>query len=277
MTIAAAGDIACEPGRAVEPAKRCAQAAVAQTIVDLNPIGVLALGDLQYIKGELATFEAQYDATWGRFKSKTYPAPGKHEWGTLNAQGYRDYFATGVPPAVNVSDLYYSYDLGSWHFISLDSDCKAPGGCGAAGGQTVWLKNDLAANNGKPTLVYWHHPRYTSDSRGDNLQMMTIRNIVYSDTDVQLALSGHTHHYERFAPMGFKGPDLAGLRQFVVGTGGKNHICPRQTKHRGSEITDCTTFGALNLTLNADGSYAWQFIAAAATGSFTDSGSQAHR
>jgi hypothetical protein len=278
VTIAAAGDVSCEPGPVLDPKVRCAEPLTADTIMAMTPAGVLALGDLQYTVGALSAFQSEYDPAWGRFKSRTYPAPGNHEWGTANAQGYRDYFATGAPPQVNVTKLYYSYDLGAWHFVSLDSDCKGPGGCTATGEQTTWLKQDLAANDGKPTIAYWHHPRYTSDSRGDNAFMAPTWDVLFADRDVQLALSGHTHHYERFAPMGATGPDPTGLRQFVVGTGGRNHICPPAAKHTGSQITDCTTFGVLKLTLNTDGSYGWQFVAAAGAGTFTDSGTtQARR
>jgi acid phosphatase type 7 len=276
VVVAAAGDISCETGN-LDPKTRCASPLTADTVVAMNPTAVLALGDLQYDKGTLESFKSRYDPSWGRFKAKTYPAPGNHEWGTSNAQGYRDYFATGVPAAVDVTRLYYSYDLGPWHFVSLDSECKGTGGCDAGGEQTTWLTADLAANDGKPTLVYWHHPRFTSDRRGDNTDMSETWNALVADRDVQLVLSGHTHMYERFAPMGTAGPDPAGLREFIVGTGGRNHICPPAAKHAGSEVSDCTTFGVLQLTLNSDGSYDWRFVAAAGTGSFTDSGTQARR
>jgi Calcineurin-like phosphoesterase/Glycosyl hydrolase family 99 len=276
VVVAAAGDVSCETG-SLDPASKCASTLTADTIVSMDPAAVLALGDLQYEKGTLASFRSRYDTSWGRFKAITYPAPGNHEWGTSNAQGYRDYFSTGVPAAVDVTRLYYSYDIGSWHFVSLDSDCKGAGGCEVDGEQTTWLAADLAANDGEPTLVYWHHPRFTSDRRGNNTDMSETWNTLVADRDVQLVLAGHTHMYERFAPMGTTGPDPAGLRQFIVGTGGRSHVCPPAAKHPGSEVTDCTTFGALQLTLNGDGSYAWRFVASAGTGSFADSGTQARR
>ena len=207
ITVAAAGDISCEPGPTLDPAARCAEPLTADAVVAMNPLGVLALGDLQYVDGALS-FPRANTIPPGAAKNKTYPAPGNHEWLTSNAQGYRDYFSSEVasPPEVDVQRLYYGFDLGSWHFISLDSDCKGAGGCSPTGAQSTWLKADLAANDGKPTIAYWHHPRFTSDVRGDNTSMTGTWNLLVADRDVQLALAGHTHHYERFAPMGTEWP-----------------------------------------------------------------------
>lgn len=274
VVIAAAGDISCASGNP-DGTKTCAQKLVGDTIVAANPAAVLPLGDIQYENGLLADFKAQYDPAWGRFKAITYPAIGNHEWNTANAQGFRDYFRTGVPSAVNVDRLYYSYNIGGWHFIAMDSDCSKVGGCNPGNPQYEWLKADLAASNGTPALVYWHHPRWTSADRGDSTNMTAVWNLLVADKDAQLVLSGHEHMFERFAPMGSTGPDAGGLREFVVGTGGKNHICPSSStpRHAGSEALNCNTYGPLLLTLRADG-YDWQFAPAAGTGSFTDSGTQ---
>jgi hypothetical protein len=278
VTVAAAGDIACEPS-SPRGASTCAHDRTANTVGTVNPDAVLTLGDNQYEDGAEAKFKDSraYDGTWGRVKDKTYPAPGNHEWLTPNAAGYRAYFGpgTGTPTAVNVNRMYYSFDLGGWHFISLESDCSKVGGCAAGNPQTVWLDNDLAANDGEPTLVYYHHPRWSSGQHGNSSQMVHFWDLFVADKDVQVVLSGHDHAYERFAPMGSTGP-AAGPRQFTNGAGGKNHTC-LGTRKSGSEVFDCTTFGVLKLTLKSDGGYDWQFVAATGTGSFTDSGTQTRR
>jgi hypothetical protein len=280
VTIAAAGDIACDPARGAAAAQgngtdSCAHNKVAQVIQNANVDAVLTLGDNQYEQGSLAQYKGSYDITaWSALKAKTYPAPGNHEWLTGNAQGYKDYFASGTPPEVDEQRGYYSFNLGAWHLVSLDSDCGSVGGCGTASPMYRWLVADLAANNGKPTLLYWHHPRFTSGPHTDTTTMSTIWDLAVADRDVQLVLTGHDHSYERFAPMGNTGPSPTGLRQFKAGTGGKNHTCP-STVHTGSEVRNCTSFGALKVTLIPDGGYTWQFLPA--TGSFTDTGTQARR
>jgi hypothetical protein len=133
-----------------------------------------------------------------------------------------------------------------------------------------WFAADLAAHDGQPTIVYWHHPRWSSG--GDqSTRMATIWALAVADRDVQIGLAGHDHNYERFARMGVTGPDKTGIRQFVVGTGGRNHGCGPGTRQPGSKVFDCTTFGVLALTLHPDGSYSWRFVPAAG-GTFTDAG-----
>lgn len=273
ITIAAAGDISC-PSPDVGAANTCAQGRVSDVILGLNPNAVLTLGDTQYESGELANFQAFYDPTFGRFKNITYPAIGNHEYLTANAAGFKTYFADRLPPD---GRPYYSYNLGAWHFATVDSDCSkiSAGSCNVGGTQYNWLQQDLAANAGKPTIVYWHHPRWSSGQHGDNTFMTPIWNLLVGDHDVQLVLSGHDHDYERFGRMGPSGPDPSGLREFVVGTGGKNHYCAVDTHNPGREIWDCSSYGALSMTLHADGSYDWKFVHA--TGSFTDLGTEAHR
>jgi hypothetical protein len=269
VTVVAAGDIACPPEKAAR-VTHCAHGGVANTIVALNPDAVLGLGDLQYQKGERVNFERSYHPTWGRFYDKTYPAPGNHEWLTPNAQGYRDYYRRRLS-AIGVGDvMYYSFNLGGWHFISLDSDCSHIGGCGPDAPMVSWLKSDLAANNGKPTIVYQHHPRWSSGDHGSDPRLEPLHTLLVNDKDVEIHLSGHDHLYERFGPMGATGPQAGGLRHFVVGTGGANHVCGPGPREAGSEVLNCTAFGVLKLTLRPDG-YDWQFVAAGSP--FTDAGS----
>jgi hypothetical protein len=270
VRIAAAGDISC-PSPDVGAANVCAQGRVSDVILGMNPDAVLTLGDTQYDSGELANLQAFYDPTYGRFKAKTFPAAGNHEYLTAGAAGFKTYFADRLPPD---GRTYYSFDVGGWHFDALDSDCSQVGGCGTTSPQYKWLQADLVANDGKPTISYWHHPRWSSGQHGDTASMAPIWNLFVADRDVQIVLNGHDHDYERFARLGTAGPDPAGLREFVVGTGGKNHYCANN-HHAGQEVMDCTSYGALNLLLHADGSYEWEFMPA--VGTFTDSGTEVHR
>lgn len=273
VTVAAVGDAVCAPGK-VQGTTNCAEMLVSEQIANANVDAFLGLGDLQYESGTLSEFQQKYHPSFGRLNAKSYPAPGNHEWLTGNAQGYRDYFRGKVPAAVNVDRLYYSFNLGAWHIVSLDSDCSKVSGCSPGNPQYEWLKQDLAANDGKPTLVFWHHPRFTSADRGDSTHMVAVWNLLVTDKDAQLVLAGHEHMYERFTPMGATAPDPAGVRSFVVGTGGKNHICPSSsTRRAGSEVLNCNTYGPLILTLRADG-YDWRFVPTPGTGTFTDQGSQ---
>jgi hypothetical protein len=133
-----------------------------------------------------------------------------------------------------------------------------------------WFVTDLAKHDGQPTLVYWHHPRWSSGGQQSTV-MDTIWTLAVADRDVQIALAGHDHDYERFGRMGATGPDKTGIRQFVVGTGGRNHGCGPGSRQPGSKVFDCATFGVLRLTLHPDGSYSWRFIPVVG-GAFTDAG-----
>ena len=82
---------------------------------------MLALGDLTYPRGRLAEFTGCYQATWGRFKARTYPAPGNHEYATPGAAGYFQYFGAQAGPG------HYRFTLGSWQLYSLDSNLDAAG------------------------------------------------------------------------------------------------------------------------------------------------------
>lgn len=273
VTVAAVGDIAC---RSAPRARSCEYDKTAQTVVSLNPDLVIIPGDLQYEHGELSNFQAWYDSMWGRFKANTYPVPGNHEWETPNAQGYRDYWSSGGPPEMRVSPTWYSFDRNGWHFIALDSNCDEVGGCGAGSIQFTWLKDDLATNTGKPTVAYWHHARFSSGRDGGDDVVAPLWELLVKDADVQVAVVGHNHSYERFTQMGPTDPDPNGLRQFVSGQGGKSHHCMDGRAPRpGSEVFNCDSDGVLKLTLKSDGGYDWEFVSS--TGAFTDSGTQASR
>jgi hypothetical protein len=185
------------------------------------------------------------------------------------AAGYFNYFGAR---AGSPSQGYYSYDLGAWHLIALNSNCGDIGGCSTTSPQGQWLTNDLAAHPNRCTLAYWHIPVWTSGGRSSP-NMATITKMLYN-SNADLILTGHDHIYERFAPQDYNGNlDLArGIRSFVVGTGGANHTTiPALTAN--SEVTNANTFGVLKVTLHA-GSYDWKFVPVSG-GSFTDSGTQA--
>jgi calcineurin-like phosphoesterase family protein len=229
---------------------------------------VMAVGDLAYPDGSKENFDC-YDQAWGRAKARTRPAPGNHEFHSSGATPYFDYFgaAAGDPKTG-----YYSYELGKWHIIVLNSECLAVGGCEAGSPQEKWLRADLAAHPGACTLAYWHKPLFSSGgAHGNDLTVKPLFQALY-DANADVVVNGHDHDYERFAPQDPEGAADAkrGIREFVAGTGGKNHR-PFGEPKPNSELRDATAFGILKLTLKANG-YDWQFIPEAGK-SFTDSGS----
>jgi hypothetical protein len=263
ITIAAAGDIACPPdseGFSDEEAgqqRPCQEGATADLVAAMEPDAVLPLGDNQYPNGSLARYQQGYDRTWGRFKDISYPVVGNHEYGTSGAKGYFDYFGAA---AGDREAGYYSYDLGGWHLIALNSECERIGGCGGGSPQEQWLRADLAAHSAKCTLAYFHQPRWSSGTHGNNPNYDAFWRAMY-DAGVDIVLTGHDHDYERFAPLRPDGTvDAAGgVRQFVVGTGGDSHYRIR-TLAQGSESRIEGLYGVLGMTLRPDG-YDWRFAA----------------
>lgn len=269
--VVAAGDIACSPLNSAYnggdgTADECRQRAVSDLVLDIDPDVALTLGDHQYMDGTLAEFMAVYDVTWGRFKGITRPAIGNHEYGTSGASGYFTYFGAAAGPA---GKGWYSYDIGDWHVVVLNSMCDAAGGCDVGSEQEQWLRADLAANAAQCTLAYWHHPRFSSGSHGPYPETAPLWEALQAD-GAEIVLSGHDHVYERFAPQTAAGTaDPEGIRQFVVGTGGANHVA-FEPALPNSLARNATTFGVLKLTLR-DGSYAWAFVPEQ-PGGYTDSG-----
>jgi hypothetical protein len=283
-TIAAAGDIACDPGSAffnqgAGDATHCRQKATSDLILDTGYHRVLALGDNQYTDGALAKYQQVFDPTWGRFKTRISPVAGNHEYWTAAAAGYFDYFngsgATGGA-AGEPGKGYYSYDFGGWHFVALNSNCAsidkgaAADGCALGSPQELWLKADLAAHPAACTLAYWHHPRHSSRSTLESAAVDPLwRALATAGADI--VLSGHAHGYERFAPMGADGTaDTNGIRQIVVGTGGDD-FQSFDTVAANSLARNTSTFGVLRLTLR-DSGYDWRFDPIPGS-TFTDSGS----
>jgi hypothetical protein len=231
---------------------------------------VAALGDLAYPNGSLADFNNCYQPSWGSFKARTRPAPGNHEYLTQGAAGYFSYWgAVAGDPAQG----WYSYDLGRWHVISLNSNCgKIAGGCGVGSPEEAWLRADLAAHHPKCIAAYWHHPRFSGGQVLNELDMQPLWQALY-DANADLILSGHAHNYQRFAPQDAVGnaDPARGIREFVVGTGGEDHDLASAIAN--TEVMNDSAFGVLELTLRPT-SYDWQFHPVAGQ-TFTDSGSQA--
>jgi hypothetical protein len=277
VTVMAVGDIACDPANpdfhgGQGAAKYCQQKATSDLVAQGNPDAVLALGDNQYEDATLAAFEQSYDPTWGRFKGITYPVLGNHEYQTPGAAGYFAYFGA---LARNIPGGYYSFNVGAWHFIALNSECTEPGvgGCGVGSSQERWLLSDLAATRNLCTLAYWHEPRFTSGRNLNHPALQALWDDLYA-FGAEIVLNGHDHIYERFAPQDPQQRlDSRGIREIIAGGGGNNHQPAYGIIQPNSLVRDNTTYGVLKLTLRPD-SYDWQYLPAkhAGNGTFTDSG-----
>jgi hypothetical protein len=273
--IAAAGDIACAP---TDPgynagngtASRCRQRATSNLLVGAGLAAVLPLGDVQYDSPSAANLKAVYDPTWGRVKSISRPIIGNHDG---SGASYFDYFngpGAANGPAGPRGRGYYSFDVGGWHLVALNSNC-ARVACGAGSIQESWLRADLAAHPAACTLAYWHHPRYSSGHDGSHVTLGAFWSALHA-AGAEIVLSGHSHDYERFAPKDAQGKVTpAGLRQFVVGTGGAFMTGLGTARVAGSQVSQNTTFGVLMLTLHPL-SYDWHFQPIAGR-TWTDSGS----
>ena len=217
-------------------------------LLDSIPGTIFTTGDNAYEYGTAEEFATCYDPSWGRHKDRTRPSPGNHDYRTNSGGPYYDYFgaAAGEP-----SKGYYSYDLGQWHIIVLNSNCSDIGGCEAGSPQELWLRQDLAANPTICTLAYWHHPLFNSGKHGNRTSMKGFWQAL-DDYGADVVLAGHAHHYERFSPQDPNGraDPVNGIREFIVGTGGKNHFAIEQILPN-SEVANDDTFGVLKLTLHS--------------------------
>lgn len=253
-----AGDIArCDGGAAVATARLLKR--IEGTVV--------ALGDLVYPSGTAERFRTCYQRTWGRYKARTRPVVGNHEYLTDRAKPYFDYFgdAAGDP-----DKGYYSFDLGAWHVVVLNSNCGFVS-CDTDSAQAKWLREDLKSSPAQCQIALWHHPYFTSGSVHKPETVLRPLFQILVDFGVEANLAGHNHQYERFAPQLADGtPDEAkGVRAFVVGTGGASHYSFDQPQ-RNSVVRDGSDYGVLKLALHSD-SYDWDFVPI--EGSFSDTGS----
>jgi hypothetical protein len=258
-TLVGAGDIAVCDSDGDEATAR---------LLDGIPGTVFTAGDNAYEDGSTSDFQDCYAPSWGRHRGRTKPSPGNHDYHTSGAAGYFGYFGELAGPGQRG---YYAYDLGAWRIYSLNSNCDdVEGGCEAAGEQVAWLRGDLAANPRACVAAYWHHPLFSSGNHGNNSEMADIWEAL-DEAGADVVLAGHDHHYERFAPMVASGErDDAGIRAFVVGTGGRG-LYSLGSINPNSEVRNNTTHGVLKLTLRAD-RYDWEFVPVAGA-TFTDSGS----
>jgi hypothetical protein len=212
------------------------------------PGSIALLGDVVYPDGGLPDYEKCFDPAWGPLRARIHPAQGNHDFEAAGLTGYYDYFgaAAGTP-----AEGWYSYDLGSWHLIVLNSDCPSVGGCGDGSPQLTWLKADLQAHPATCTLAYWHHPRYSSGQHGNDPRTEPFWQALAA-AGADLVLSGHDHDYERLAP-------VEGIRSFVVGTGGHSLIPFTRSPDQQTELRVDDSYGLLALLL-LDGAYRWQFV-----------------
>ena len=276
--VGAAGAIACDPASSAYAggngtASACRQKHTAALLGQPGLNRLLTLGDHQYEQATSAQFAASYGPTWGAFKSITRPVPGDKDYVTSGASGYFDYFnGTGVfnGPAGDRNKGYYSFDIGSWHLVALNSNCARVGGCQAGSPQESWLRANLAASSSECVLAYMHHPRFSSGASGGTPAVAPLWQALY-DNGADVVLGANDLIYERFAPQGPSGAadPASGIRQFTVGTGGKTHGGIPAVQPN-SQVRDRTSFGVLKLLLEPDG-YQWWFQPEA-TGSFSDAG-----
>ncbi len=256
--VVAVGDIACAPG---DTSNDCVQATTARLAAAQHPDAVLDLGDNQYNSGLLSEYmgSGAYNATWGVFNSIVFPAPGNHEYAASpTAAGYFGYFGSRAGPATGD----YSFNLGTWHLISLNSSCTDSGCSDTNAGvtttaQTAWLQNDLAGHPTGCTLAYWHHPRFSASWSNDSPGVGPLFAALYN-AHADLVLSGHDHVYERYAQQDPTGAATsAGVREIVAGTGGES-LFSIISAAPNLQVSDQNDFGVLVLTLHA-ASYDWAF------------------
>lgn len=254
VVLVGAGDIA-----------RCSfnAAHMTATLLDTIEGTVFTAGDNVYQHGTAEEFRKCYEPTWGRHKHRTYPSPGNHDYSTLAAAPYYEYFGERAGPA---GLGYFSYDIGAWHILSLNSNVSAD----EASPQMKWLREDLAKSTHLCTLAYWHHPVFASSKRANNPRMKEIFAELYKQ-GVDVVVAGHEHVYERFAPVDARGErdPKKGIRSFIVGTGGAL-LGPFGTPHPASEVR-FSKHGVIKFTLKKTG-YDWEFIPVF-DGEVTDSGS----
>ncbi len=253
VRIAAAGDIACAPGQPTSRSQ-CWMEATSDLLLRSGVVAVLALGDNQYEDGSLWRFRASYGPTWGRLKGITRPALGNHEYHTPGATGYFDYFGEAAGRRG-----YYGFHLDEWQVVVLNSVCFAVGGCGKGSPQRRWLRDRLDSDGSSCTLAAWHHPRFSSGLHGNDRSYEPFWRGLYRD-GAEIVLNGHDHHYERFAPQtpGRRADRERGIREFVVGTGGRN-LYPIVRVRANSVVRRANVFGVLFLTLHPD-RYDWEFV-----------------
>ena len=228
---------------------------------------VFTAGDNVYPDGTKEQFADCYASSWGRHIDRTRPSPGNHDYHTSNGKGYYSYFGTRAGPA---GEGWYSYELGGWHIVVLNSNCGAVGGCEEDSAQHDWLVADLDDHPAACVLAYWHHPLWNAGGHRGNSSVEPLWEAL-SDAGADVVVNGHDHNYQRWARQDSSGlAHSGGIRQFIVGTGGAS---PYAQKHSPENLEVFGTApGVLQLNLDPAG-YEWEFIGVAGT-AFTDRGSE---
>jgi len=270
--IAAAGDIACDStdsGFGGDDPDQCQDRATAALLVDAD--AVIPLGDLQYPDGALDSYEEGYDLTWGKFADESYPAPGNHDYHVAGAEGFFEYWASKDRPTGSGRSGYYSWDLGAWHLIALNSNCDFVA-CDEGSPQNDFLEQDLAETTQPCVLAYWHHPLFNSgDAHGSSEPSGAKafwQDLIAAGADI--VVNGHEHNYQRYGKQDASGRAASnGIREFVAGTGGKSHYGLLEEKDPNYETGNATDFGVLRLHLRDD-AYSWEFVSVG--GAVLDSG-----
>lgn len=253
-------------------------AATAEILTRYPDAIVQTLGDNAYNSGTTRQFKC-YDETWGVALDRTRPILGGHDYFTPGAAGYFEYFADVLAPfgpsATDPTMGWYAYDLGTWRVIVLNSICQeVAGGCDRDSPQVAWLRADLEAKKPDCSLAVIHNPRFSSGRKGNEPEVQPFWEALYG-AGAELVLSADNHAYERLAPMNPDGARdvAAGIRQFVVGTGGRSHYKFSEGEmHPNTETGNDETFGLLKLTLHPD-AYSWEFLPEAGK-TYTDTGSE---
>jgi len=258
--IIAAGDISCDSATPQLPckSKETSDLAIAERALR-SAVVLLPLGDLQYETGTLTEFNRSYHTTWGRLNDIARPVPGNHEYDTRGAAGYFDYFRQRGVNVGSPTEGWYEHNVGDWHFIALNSNCGAVGGCGTNSPQYRWLQADLAANRRRCTVAYMHHPFLSSGPNGSTPALRPMMQLLHNN-NTEIVLAGHDHSYERFNPITPEDvlDPAKGLRLFVVGTGGRdlytfNRALPN------SHFRYNESYGVLRIVMK-EAAYDWEFV-----------------
>ena len=223
-----------------------------EELIEDQPGIVLGLGDLAYPAGTLEQYKDCFEKVWGPSIARTYPVYGNHE-AKSGGEGYRQFWG----PIAGAPGYYYSFNYGAWHLVALNSEID-----GVDSAQAAFVERDLASAGTRCILAFFHRPAFSSLSRSHNEHAQELFRIL-DRHKVTLALNGHNHFYERTAPLTADGTVAAdGIREFIVGTGGKQEHYGPITPERFTEKLITDQAGILRLDLR-EGGYSWQFISAA--------------
>jgi predicted phosphodiesterase len=235
-------------------------------LLDIYPGAIFTAGDNTNDEGFADEYKNCFDSSWGRYKSRIHPVPGNHDYGVKEGKPYFDYFGSR---AGRKSEGYYSYDVGPWHIISLNSNCEYVD-CSADSDQYRWLKRDLKNNTALCTMAIWHHPRVSSAPEGKDKSVKPFWDLLY-EYGAEVIVNGHSHIYERYAPQNseLKLDWENGMVQFIVGTGGA-YFEDLKNVQPNSKAKILQTHGILVFSLFED-HYDWGFLPVDGV-SFYDSG-----